>query len=256
MALLPPFYRSIMASWFGLRHSLDNGIIVIHGSRSVCSVYNLSARFAYRELLRLDCTEHRCVEKYRSWNLAIDWNAVWSNLYLWRFIRPVRDTSWLIAHGILPTADRLQRFGMSVHPLCHCGRPESLIHLFTECPLAVSLLTWYMSLVAQFNQTFPTTTSSQILCGYATSLKILPIFPCLLGIIRHQIWLARNAHRFEITSLIYGSVLCSVKSTLRFVLRVQQRHSPVDVFNELWLANGIFGAKSVEHVITFPEEFW
>ena len=256
MGLLPPFYRSIMESWFRLPRSLDNGVIVIHGFRSVCPVHDLSARFAYRELSRLDSTEHRCVQRYRSWNLAIDWNAVWSNLHLWRFIRPVRDTSWLVAHGILPTADRLLRYGMSVNPFCHCGRPESLIHLFTECPLAVSLLAWYMSLVAQFDQTYAVTRPSEILCGYASSVKIPPIFPCLLGIIRHRIWLARNAHRFDNTSLIYGSVLGSVKSTLRFVLRVQQRHSPVNVFTDLWLANGIFGAISADNVITFPAEFW
>ena len=164
-----------MESWLRFPRSLDNGVIVIHVFRSVCPVHDLSARFAYRELSRLDYTEHRCMERYRSWNLATDWNAVWSNLHLWWLIRPVRDTSWLVGHGILPTADRLLRFGMSVNPLCHCGRPESLIHLFSECPLAGSILAWYISLFAQFDQTFAVTRPSEVLCAYALSVKIAPM---------------------------------------------------------------------------------
>ena len=66
----------------------------------------------------------------------MDWPTVWSNLHLWRFIRPVRDTNWLLAHGVLPTVDCLARFGLTVDPLCHCGQVESILHLFTACPLA------------------------------------------------------------------------------------------------------------------------
>ena len=42
-------------------------------------------------------TEHRCVVKFRAWGIEVHWETVWSNLHLWHFIRPVRDTNWLIA---------------------------------------------------------------------------------------------------------------------------------------------------------------
>ena len=123
------------------------------------------------------------------WQLN-DWPTVWSNFHLWRFIRPVRDTNWLIAHGILPTADRLTRFGMTVDSSCHCGQPESLVHLFTQCPLAKRLIAWYQILVRRVLPTLPRPAPSQILVGYDKSVKIPPVFPCLLGIIPHRIWVA------------------------------------------------------------------
>ena len=46
-------------------------------------------------------TEHCCVLKFRAWGFEVHWDTVWSNLHLWRFIRPVRDTNWLIAKHLI-----------------------------------------------------------------------------------------------------------------------------------------------------------
>ena len=181
----------------------------------------------------------------------MDWKTVWLNLHLWRFLRPVRDTAWLIAHAILPTADRLIRFGMSVNPSCHCGQAESLVHLFVDCPLASRVFAWYLSLVRRFAPTTGPLSTSQILCGYGPIVKLPPVLPCLLGIIRHRIWVARNSYRFDNLCMDYGSTLSSVKSSLRFMLRVQRRHCPADRFAELWLADDLFGTVSDDDIIFF-----
>ena len=139
-------------------------------------------------------------------------------MHLWRFLRPVRDTNWLIARGVLPTADRLHWFRMSVDPLCHCSQPEDLLHLFTRCTIALCLIAWYQSLVRKVTPSCPDRTPSQILVGYPTSVKIAPVFPCLLGIIRHQLWVARNRFSFDHTAVTYGTILTSVISSLRFTL--------------------------------------
>ena len=257
MALLPPFYHSIMHSWFRLSPGLDAGVIVIcgHGS-SICPLHSLSARFVYQEFSRIDRVEHRCVEKYRSLGLCVDWNTVWLNLHLWRFLRPLRDTTWLINHGILPNADHLIRFGMSVNPSCHCGQAESLVHLFVDCPLASRIFAWYLSLVRRFAPTTGPLSTSQILCSYGPTVKLPPVLPCLLGIIRHRIWIARNSCRFDNLCVGYGSILSSVKSSLRFMLRVQRRHCPADRFAELWLADDLFGTVSDHDILVFQAEFW
>ena len=99
----PFFYRSVMTSWFRLPRHLENGEIVIGGVASCCfPLRSFTTRFTCRELSRLDATEHRTVAKYSSWGLTIEWNTVWWNLSLWQFIRPIRDTNWLIAHGYYP----------------------------------------------------------------------------------------------------------------------------------------------------------
>ena len=232
LALLPPFYRSVMRAWFRLSRREENGELVIVGSNnSFCPLRNLSVRFLYQQFSRLDYAPHRRVAKFSSWGLAVDWPTVWSNFHLWRFIRPVRDTNWLIAHGILPTADRLTRFGMTVDSSCHCGHPEALVHLFTQCPLAKRLIAWYQILVRR--------------------VKIPPVFPCLLGIIRHRIWVARNAYHFDQSPVIYRSVLISIKSSFRFALRIQFRHCPRHLFTESWLAGGMIGSVSEEALSCF-----
>ena len=196
------------------------------------------------------------LKKYCSWGMDVEWNTVWGNLHLWRFLRPARNTNWLIAHGVLPTADGLRRFRMSVDSLCHCGQPEDLLHLFTQCNIAPRLVTWYQSLVRKVTSSCPDPTPSQILVGHRASAKIAPVFPCLLGIIRHQLWLARNRFRFDHTVVTYGTILASVKSSLCFTLRIERRNCLTHLFSELWLGKGVFGFVSREDVIVFPEELW
>jgi hypothetical protein len=82
------------------------------------------------------------------------------------------------------------------------------------------------------------------------------VFPCLLGLIKHQLWLARNRARFDHVVLHHRSILSKVKSSLRFTICIQQRNCPPHTFSELWLANGIFGTLSNADQIKFPDEFW
>jgi hypothetical protein len=200
--------------------------------------------------------QHRCVDKYRTWGFTVDWHQVWLNLHLWRFIRPVQDTSWLVAHGIFPTADRLSRFGMVVDPKCHCGQAESLLHLFVQCPVAARLLAWYFTIYQCFSPTATHPTPSEVLVGYGKGVKIPSVFPCLLRLIKHQLWLARNRARFDHAVLRHCSILCKVKSSLRFTIRMQQRNCPLNKFSELWLADGIFGTLSNADKLEFCEDFW
>ena len=69
--------------------------------------------------------------------------------------------------------------------------------------------------------------------------RYLPFFPCLLGIIRHHIWLTRNKARFDKVMPHYPTVLSRVKSALRCVIRVQQRHCLPANFPDFWMASGV-----------------
>jgi hypothetical protein len=257
MNLLPPFYRSVMRTWFRFSRRLENGHILIQGpGTSSCSLGDLTASVAYRYLSHLDKSEHRCVGKYRDRGITVDWSSVWHNLQLWRFIRPVRDTSWSVAHSILPTADRLRKMGMDVPPLCHCGEPETIEHIFCQCQLAMKLLAWYQSWVKRANPQAAYPSTGQILVGYDRTVKLPPVFPCLLGIIRHQLWVARNGFRFDQKPPDFESVVVAAKSALRFTLQVQQRHCVPSRFSELWLAKGVFGVVSRENAIVFSQGLW
>ena len=114
--------------------------------------------------------------------------AVDTNWLIAHGILPMVYCPWYIAHGILPTANRLLRFNIDVDPLCHCGQPEPLLHLFVECPFAKHLVAWYQQLVHRALPQLGCPSASQILVGYKQSVRIPPAFPCLLGIICHRIW--------------------------------------------------------------------
>ena len=87
---------------------------------------------------------------------------MWKNLDQLQHDRAAFDTLWLTAHGVLPTADRLLRFGMSVSPWCHCGHRESIVHLFVECSFTPSLINWLQALMLQFRSSLPHPVSREI----------------------------------------------------------------------------------------------
>ena len=62
--------------------------------------------------------------------------------------KPIWKTTYLILHGILPTIDRLARWGIEPrNPLCHCGQPETQEHLLEHCPLTLILVDWFEQLL-------------------------------------------------------------------------------------------------------------
>ncbi|CAB4031992.1 Hypothetical predicted protein, partial [Paramuricea clavata] len=129
---------------------------------------------------------------------------------------------------------------MNVNPTCFCGQPETLVHLFTSCPLVRDLLVWF---TLQLNRYDPLVilTDGDILFGFSSASRIPLVFSALLGILRHQVWLARNKHRFENIAPCSQDSLRKAKSTFRFMVRLQKRHNPVGQFTHEWLADGIVG---------------
>ena len=150
---LPQFYRGILHAWVQLRGQFVEGSCVIpRPPDSFTAVTVLTARTSYSLLQRSSRVKHRSVSKFRALGFSVTWTATWASLRLWRFVRSVQDTAWLSFHGILPTADRFTRFRMNVQSSCFCGDPESLVHLFALCPLAVHVLDWFCFSSANLDQ--------------------------------------------------------------------------------------------------------
>ena len=164
----------------------------------------------------------------------------------------MQDTAWLSFHGILPTADQLVRFGIKVSPLCFCGEPETLLHLFTSCPLALDVFNWFKE---QYNKYDPaaTLTAAQILFGLPSNVPI--VFTALLGVLHYHVWLARNKHRFEYVSPDVKLTIKNAKSTFRFLVRMHRRHCTPDAFERDWLVRGIIGTIPESGHLKFGRDF-
>ena len=252
---LPPFYRGILTAWIQLKGTqADGSWIIPRPHADPISVVDLTAKVSYTLLTKATQTEHRCVAKFRDLNIPVTWNQAWSSLRIWQFVRSVKDTAWLTFHGILPTADRLVRFGMNVNPACFCGEPETLLHLFTSCPFASEVFQWFTIQLRKYHPTAALTTG-QILFGFESAFGVPIVFTALLGILRHHVWLARNKHRFEQVPPDAPTTLKNAKSTFRFLVRMHKRHCTREVFERDWLVDGIVGCVTEQDWIRFTRDF-
>ena len=239
---LPPFYRSVVSSWTSLNASFESLSWAVPFSGSSFPLSELTASKAYSILRSKSDTPHRCIDKYSTLGIGpLIWKQVWLLLDLWRFLRPVRDTNWLLFHGILPTKDRLIRFGMSVDPWCSCGARETLLHLFVLCPIARAVIHWFTSIFNLFDPSVHNFSPTLLLFGFSQNPTIPMGFSALLGIIRHRLWLMRNAYTFDHIAADVPLAISRIKSSFRFLLRVQQRNCPPMRFLSGWLAGGILG---------------
>lgn len=103
--LLPAFYSSMLHVWglLGGHGVFPN--LLFSKSGVVTSVDCLSVKLAYSCLLS-SAVPH-CVSKFRLFHGDLYWSATWSHIHVMPFDRHVADFSWLLAHGVVLTANRL-----------------------------------------------------------------------------------------------------------------------------------------------------
>ena len=163
------------------------------------------------------------------------------------------DTNWLLFHGVLPTKDRLIKFKMNVDPLCFCRQPESLLRLFIQCSFSISVLEWFLSIFRLYDRSKVNLLPNEVLFGFSDN-KIPSIFSAILGVIRHNIWLTRNQFVFDKKQPHLENTLKNIKSTTRFITRMQCRKSRDTLTEHEWLADGVIGSFSPADQIIFSRK--
>ena len=169
----------------------------------------MSVKLAYSCLL--SSVVPHCVGKFRPLFGDLYWPVTWSQVHVMPFDRHVADFSWLLAHGVVLTTNRLRTsFRMSsVPPGCFCGAPlETVAHLFFECPLAQSVFAWVQSLLVLAVPSAPS------LC-----LRLRNQMPSTVDVIaavRSQacfilrLWFRKCARRFFVSQWAASGVIASV----------------------------------------------
>ena len=160
------------------------------------------------------------------------------------FDRHVADFCWLLAHGVVLTADRLcSSFRTSsIPPDCFCGAPlETTGHLFFECPLDQSVLAWVQSLLTLAVPSAPSLCLCHVLFGFDTAkTTVIPlVFSYLLNLANHQIWLARNDFHFRNQLPSAVDVVAAVRSQAFFVLKLWFPTCVHRFFIKQWGASGV-----------------
>ena len=250
---LPSFYASVLYAWqqlSGFRDSNGNLLAQLLPNSPPTPVHLLSAKAAYQSLMVSCFVPPVCEERFRNLNVS-SWSLVWLMIHKCKFIRPILDTAWKIAHGVIPTADRLIHFQMNVSPLCFSQELESLEHLFHSCTTTSQVLMWYSNLLSSHLHNAPLVSIKHVLVGFERALAVPAGFQVLLHIVKHHIWIHRNSIRFDSSHPDPILMLNRIKSTFKFALRVQFRHTPISQFTAAWLASGIFGYVSPDGELQF-----
>ena len=166
---LPLFYHQVLAAWL-LMENRDN-------------IENLTSKIAYGQIQPV--ASHRCVAKLAEYQL--DWPALWQDLNIYFVNKPIWKTNFLLLHGILPTANRLARWGIEPwHKHCHCGQLESHEHLFEHCPLTLILVDWFEELLGRKWPDYRLS-NAHIRFGHPASAGFPVGFKVLLATLRHYV---------------------------------------------------------------------
>ncbi|XP_068714291.1 uncharacterized protein [Montipora foliosa] len=224
---LPPFYRSFLSAW----RAADGGISACHGSLaigvssglSVSPVCAVSTKSVYTFLLSENISVPHCVVKFAPIFGPLYWSYTWHQLFLFDVDRPVIDLAWKTAHGVLYTADRLSSFGYCLHLLCFCNSaPETIDHLFFECPLAQSVLSWLQSLMFQWSWAALSLLAHHVRFGFNSGeFSNTPrVFVYILNVCKFFLWLPPNDFRFRNVRCNAVDVLANVRARVRFHLPI------------------------------------
>ena len=205
------FYQQVLDAWLRLGSAtlVETSWVVQFESGSL-PLNELTAHRAYLRLRGLP--EHRCRLPHRLVFDLARFRTFFTDKAIWK-------TNFLLVHGILPTTDRLQRWGIVTRqPLCHCGAQESQAHLFEHCPLLLHAVRWFEGLLAQ-SRPQHRLSNAHVRFGFPSSAGIPAGFKFLLATLRHYIWVTRNAWQFDPDPQV---LVEKIEATFRFVSRVQQ----------------------------------
>ena len=200
--LLPPFYGELLLAWSLLdgQYSTTRGLCYRAESGTLSPVSGSCAKSLYSALVVHNISPPRCIGKFATIYGPLYWEHTWRQVATTPLDRKVRDHSWKVAHGVLLTADRLTRFGMSVDQRCFCSQDdETPSHLFFHCTFISSLLLWAQSIIMRANPSFPSLLERHLLFGFnPTELRnISPVCLYFINLIKYFVWLARNDLRFN-----------------------------------------------------------
>ncbi|KAJ8361845.1 hypothetical protein AAFF_G00417320 [Aldrovandia affinis] len=196
------FARFYLAGFFRHLVALSH---VVPRSETPSPVYGTAIRFLRQcpsPVTREEATDHRALyARLASRQVVtpsgVPAGVVWSRVCGGGAPGAVRDLQWRCALGRLPVREILHRHGCAASPLCPrgCGAPETVFHVFWDCPYAREFWTLVQGLLRRVG---PGHVLSRDGVVYRRGLGFLPsvtsgVLWDLLGYAKLVLWEARTA---------------------------------------------------------------
>ena len=255
-------YCALFQAWTALKGSWSPSTGFSFGSPAVGGpfpILNASCKSCYPTLVESTLVQPHCVAKRGPLYSPLDWESIWTSLFLMPLDHKVEDLSWKIAHGVLYTAERLLSFGYTVLLSCFCSSPlESLDHLFFSCALAQSGLSWIQSPLFAAAPRAPLIDVKHVLFGF--SRDDFCTFLWVFSYLQKRLQVPWNPPDFRFHGIRPSAVrlLFFIRKRVRFYLPLFSKrfHSTHRrrYFDHQWGGNGAIG-RIYNGVVNFSELF-
>ncbi len=180
----PEFYKSV------LKNFKENKHLVADWRKNNLKAY-LAAILESRKTepkVERDCPDKR-------------WPAAWKNTLCAKKLKNSQiSLNFKIAHNVLPTGYRLRRSSHDNGDCPHCGRMETLQHVFLDCSVVRPVRAWLSDYLGSLNnRPVHVDSDTMILSLFETQIQQKPLqqMTRVISLYRMSVWLARNKAKFE-----------------------------------------------------------
>ena len=153
----------------------------------------------------------------------------------------LRDLNWRVIWGALKTSQRLSHWGIGDGkcPRVGCAAPESLQHVFWDCPFLCLLWAWVEHLGCKIQARYFSLTRSCVLYGSGldTSRESLLIW-YLISTVKWLVWCSRCEAMFDGSRPGADRVLFRVKAEVRARIRADFARLDRAKFTKAWCVRG------------------
>ena len=153
-------------------------------------------------------------------NPQVNFVPVWRSVHNKFVDSQCRDLACRVVHGILPVQTVLYKRGITRNVQCaFCYQPETVTHLFCQCPLIMDLWLYVEMLLSKMAQTHFSLTVNLMVFNYphpALSKALSNMTLLLVNTMKMVIWKNRCLARFENKVVTNDSLLLAFKSHVKF----------------------------------------
>ena len=163
----------------------------------------------------------------------LPWQGLWRNAYASFATGTPHDVFYKVLHNCLPTGVRLHRNLAGrryYHPMCaSCPRQrESILHIFTECPIAIRLWRHFRPAYTLLQPGIHPSLTEILLSLHTvvppTPAPVRKLLLTLTTYILYELWLSRNQMKFEHIRPCFVRSISHVSSNLKFCIRTHFNH--------------------------------
>lgn len=137
--LYPHLWSNSVPNCYDTTKSYSYAISIIQSMHAIDPTFVKISRT--RELVSILDNE-TVIPRVQSNDPSCDWDSIWKMAFLPILCNKLKVLNWRITHGAMCTAEKLHRWGIGDGLCSFCKNPETIRHMFWECPHISRVISW------------------------------------------------------------------------------------------------------------------